>query len=144
MQIYTIGFTRKSAETFFSILAENQVTCLVDIRVHPSGQLAGFTKQADLRYFLRRLNGCDYRHLPQLTPSEGMLKAYHAHPDWQAYEVEFNRLMDERGVPEILDRTLFEDYTCCLLCSEPTPERCHRRLVAGRLAAAWGAQIAHL
>jgi uncharacterized protein (DUF488 family) len=74
MKIYTIGFTQKSAQQFFDILARNNVQCLVDIRLHPDGQLAGFTKKEDLRFFLDRLIRCDYRHIPRLAPEDESLK----------------------------------------------------------------------
>lgn len=137
MKIYTIGFTQKTAQQFFEILSKHNVQCLVDIRLHPDGQLAGFTKKDDLRYFLDRLIGCDYRHMPRLAPEDGFLKAYRSDHDWAKYEKAFNALMDARGIPETLEKTLFEEKTCCLLCSEPTPEHCHRRLVAERLASEW-------
>ncbi len=137
MILYTIGFTQKSAQQFFDLLRSHGVECLVDIRLHPDGQLAGFTKKDDLRYFLKQLIGCDYRHLDLLTPTDEILKGYRADKDWARYETAFQALLDRRGVPETLDRTLFEDKTCCLLCSEPTPDHCHRPLVAERLARAW-------
>ena len=53
--------------------------------------------------------------------------------------------MDERSIPVGLDRAIFESMRCCLLCSEATPEKCHRRLVAERLARHWdGVVIVHL
>ncbi len=137
MRLYTIGFTQKSAQQFFELLEKNGVQRLVDIRLRPGGQLAGFTKQEDLRYFLKKLIDCDYRSLQRLAPTDEMLKLYRSGKDWEAYEAAFSALMDQRGIPETLERDLFEEKTCCLLCSEATPEHCHRRLVAERLAAAW-------
>ncbi len=145
MRLYTIGFTKKSAERFFGLLREHGVERLVDIRLHPSGQLAGFTKQADLRYFLANLVACDYRHLPELAPSEEILSDYRTDRDWDRYVARFEALMEERSVPESLDRRVFEEKTCCLLCSEATPDRCHRRVVAERLARHWPeTEIIHL
>jgi uncharacterized protein (DUF488 family) len=145
MKLCTIGFTKKTAERFFALLRDNGVQCLVDIRVHPNGQLAGFAKQADLPYFLTHLAGCDYRHLPALAPSEELMIAYRKDHGWGAYVTRFEALMDARGIPQNLDRHLFEAQTCCLLCSEATPDRCHRWLVAERLARAWpGIEIVHL
>lgn len=145
MKLFTVGFTKKSAERFFALLREHGVQCLVDIRVHPNGQLAGFTKQADLPYFLTHLAGCEYRYLPALAPSEDIMTAYRKDHDWGAYVTRFEALMDARGVPQTLDRSLFAEQACCLLCSEATPDRCHRRLVAERLARAWpGTEIVHL
>ena len=145
MKIYTIGFTQKTARTFFEILKGNKIDCLVDIRLHPDGQLAGFTKKEDLKYFLKELINCDYRYIERLAPSDEILKAYRADKDWEKYETSFLDLLKERGIPGTLDRTLFEDKTCCLLCSEPTPEKCHRRLVAETLAKEWNdIEIIHL
>ncbi len=146
MKLYTVGFTRKSAEKFFELLRANGVKKLVDIRVNPHGQLAGFAKQADLPYFLRALaEGCGYQHLPALAPTQDILKEYRADGDWERYTTRFEALLDERGIPQTLDRAQFEAGPCCLLCSEATPEQCHRRLVAERLAAAWpGVEIIHL
>lgn len=127
------------------LLKEHGVERLVDIRVHPGGQLAGFAKQDDLAYFLNRLIGCDYHHLPMLAPADDILSGYRKDHNWDRYVQRFEALMDERGVPGSLDRALFEERACCLLCSEATPEKCHRRLVAERLAKAWpGVEVVHI
>lgn len=137
MKIYTIGFTKKTAKQFFELLQKNGVECLIDIRLHPDGQLAGFSKKEDLRYFLKELFGCDYYYIEQLAPSDEVLKTYRSDNDWGKYQASFLALMKERGIPETLDRIIFEEKVCCLLCSEPTPEKCHRRLVAELLVENW-------
>jgi uncharacterized protein (DUF488 family) len=145
MKLYTIGFTQKSAERFFGLLADAGVERVIDIRLKPGGQLSGFAKQQDLAWFLDRLVGADYVHLPQLAPSDEIRDDYRKDHDWARYVPRFEALMDERGIPDMLDRALFQEKTCCLLCSEPGPERCHRRLVAERLARAWGdVEVNHL
>lgn len=145
IRLYTIGFTQKTAERFFSLLREHEISCLVDIRLNPSGQLSGFAKQADLPFFLDRLAGCDYRHMPQLAPTSEVLSTYRADRNWERYEEQFERLMDDRNIPSSLDPDPFRGGSPCLLCSEASPERCHRRLVAERFARAWsGVQVMHL
>ncbi len=146
MKIYTIGFTKKSARTFFELLRQNGVQRMVDIRLKPSGQLSGFAKKEDLPYFLDRLaEGCAYIHLPELAPSEEILTAYRKNKNWSLYEAQFKELMNARDIPGILDRASFEKQTSCLLCSEDTPKQCHRRLVAERIAEHWpGVEIIHL
>ncbi len=145
MKLFTIGFTQKTARQFFELLRENGIERVIDIRLHPDGQLAGFSKRDDLAYFLDVLNGCDYRHILGLAPSDEILKAYRSDHDWPKYAQAFEALMDERGIPETLDRNLFAAKTCCLLCSEPTAEKCHRRLVAERLAEAWkNVEVIHI
>ena len=145
MKLYTIGFTQKPAERFFGLLAEHGVERVVDIRLKPGGQLSGFAKQQDLAWFLERLVGAGYVHLPILAPSDDIRDDYRKDHDWNRYVPRFEALMGERGVPDALDRTLFQEKTCCLLCSEPGPERCHRRLVAERLEREWGdVEVVHL
>jgi uncharacterized protein (DUF488 family) len=145
MKLHTIGFTQKTAEQFFSLLKSNSIECLVDVRLKPDGQLAGFSKKNDLQYFLRELIHCDYRHMPRMAPTEEILQTYRTEKNWQKYVIQFESLMNQRGIPEILDRTLFEEKNCCLLCSEAFPEHCHRRLVAERIAKSWGdVEIIHL
>jgi uncharacterized protein (DUF488 family) len=146
MILYTIGFTQKTAEAFFGLLRANGVSRLVDIRIHPGGQLAGFAKQDDLPYLLRELaGGCSYAYHPELAPTAEMMKAYRAGGNWGQYARRFEKLLDQRDIPAALDRAEFETARCCLLCSEATPEHCHRLLVAERLAAHWPAvKIMHL
>lgn len=145
MKLYTIGFTKKSAERFFTLLQENGVERVLDIRLRPDGQLAGFAKQDDLAYFLSRLVNCEYRHLPILAPTDEIIDDYRKDGDWNKYVRRFEALMDERGVPDSLERHLFEERVCCLLCSEAMPDKCHRRLVAERLGREWpGTEVVHL
>lgn len=146
MKLFTIGFTQKRAETFFELLLSHQVHKVLDIRLKPGGQLSGFAKADDLPYFLRELaGGCAYEHMPDLAPTGEILEDYRNYKDWEKYEKRFEALMDERGIPALLNPTEFEDTYACLLCSEATPEKCHRRLVAERIAAHWqNVEIIHL
>jgi uncharacterized protein (DUF488 family) len=146
MKIYTIGFTQTRAETIFNRLKQYNIQRVVDIRVNPTGQLAGFTQKGDLPYFLSKLvDGCGYVHIPDLAPTKEILQDYRDDSDWSRYVVRFEALMDERRVPERLDESEFRNQVSCLLCSEPTAEKCHRRLVAERLAEHWSnVEIIHL
>jgi uncharacterized protein (DUF488 family) len=136
--IFTIGFTKKSAEQFFDLLEQHGVEMLIDVRASNTSQLAGFTKRDDLQFFLDRLLGVDYRHLDLLAPTPE-IRATLKQPDqgWPEYERQFTRHLRENQVLERLDRDLFLSNVCCLLCSEPTAEYCHRRLVAEHLASTW-------
>lgn len=137
MQIYTIGFTKKSAAEFFEILKVNGIKRLIDVRLNNVSQLAGFTKRDDLAYFLREICGIEYLHEPLLAPTQDMLDAFKkAKGSWQDYEKQFLALMAERKIEESIDPKWF-DVPAVLLCSEPTAEHCHRRLVVEYLRAEW-------
>ncbi|MFL5758648.1 MAG: DUF488 family protein [Thermomicrobiales bacterium] len=145
MKLYTIGFTKKPAKQFFGLLEANGVRRLIDIRLHPHGQLSGFSKQDDLAFFLDRLIGCDYRYVPTLAPTADILTDYRKDHQWDRYVQRFEALMDERNVPSALEKAVFTDVPSCLLCSEDTPKHCHRRLVAERLTKHWReVEIVHL
>ena len=138
MEIYTIGFTKKSAAQFFGALTEAGIEQLVDVRLNNVSQLAGFTKRDDLAFFMGAICGASYVHEPLLAPTQEMLDHYKKHGgSWAEYEVEFLNLMASRHIEHEIDRALFEARTV-LLCSEPTPDRCHRRLVVEYLSERWG------
>jgi len=143
VRLFTIGFTQKTAQMFFETLRNAGVRRLVDIRLRNTSQMAGFTKRDDLDYFVRSILQADYTHLPLLAPSEAILDAYKANHDWDRYQLDFLSLLRARRVSEVLAADQFRD--ACLLCSEPSPEQCHRRLVAEYLRSSWPAvEIRHL
>jgi len=144
MKVFTIGFTRRSAEDFFTVLKRSGAERIVDVRLNNSSQLAGFSKRDDLRFFLQSICGMEYIHLPELAPTQEMLDAYKSKQIvWAEYEKQFLELMRERRVHEVIPREVIANG--CLLCSESTPEKCHRRLVAEYLQRAWsGLEITHL
>jgi uncharacterized protein (DUF488 family) len=139
MEIYTIGFTKKTAEQFFTLLKSAKMGRLMDVRLNNVSQLAGFAKKEDLRYFLRAICNCEYVHEPLFAPTQQMLDQYRREKkrSWNEYEQKFLQLMAERKVEEKIDAAQFSVPTA-LLCSEPTPEHCHRRLVLDYLYAKWG------
>jgi len=143
MKLFTIGFTKKSAEVFFTKLQLAGVKLLVDIRLNNISQLAGFAKRNDLRYFAKTICHIDYAHRPELAPTKNILDAYKKHKDWGLYERQFLDLMAERKIEEKFQQDLLDG--ACLLCSEDKPNHCHRRLVAEYLKEKWGdVEIQHL
>lgn len=130
MTLFTIGFTQKTAETFFETLKNAGVRRVVDIRLNNTSQLAGFTKKDDLIYFLKTIGGIKYLHVPELAPTRELMESIKQKKGkWEDYETGYTTLLAERKADEsFLKRTLKNGD--CLLCSESTPEHCHRRIVA--------------
>jgi uncharacterized protein (DUF488 family) len=144
MRILTIGFTRKSAETFFTSLEKARVKRLIDVRLNNVSQLAGFSKKDDLRYFANAICGIEYLHLVELAPTADILEPYRKAKDvrWPRFERQFLDLMRSRRI-ENTPRNIFDHG--CLLCSEEDPTHCHRRLVAEYLKEHWrNLEIEHL
>ena len=121
MKIFTIGFTKKSAESFFSRLRNSGAKRIVDVRLNNVSQLAGFAKKDDLKYFLREICQMDYVHLPVLAPTQELLDNYKKkRGSWALYECQFTELMRAREIEKNLDNNLISDG--CLLCSEDKPD----------------------
>ena len=144
LKLFTIGFTKKSAEAFFTRLQRAGVKRLIDVRLNNNSQLAGFSKRDDLAYFLKAIAGIEYVHLLDLAPTPELLDRYKkADRDWPAYERDFLKLITDRKIEQSIPPNLLDGG--CLLCSEHQPHHCHRRLVAEYLRDRWGnVEIGHL
>lgn len=144
MKLFTIGFTKKTAETFFTKLQHAGIARLIDVRLNNVSQLAGFAKRDDLRFFTKAICHVDYVHLPELAPTQVMLDTYKKYKgDWEHYERQFLDLMKSRRIEDTVPRDLLDGG--CLLCSEDKPHHCHRRLVAEYLKGRWaGVEIEHI
>lgn len=139
IKLFNIGFTQKTAEQFFGILKTNNIDCLVDIRLNPNGQLSRFAFEKDLPFFLDKLvNGCKYVHREDLAPKKELLKEVRdkstaISKDYKVFEKAFFKQLEECShIDDFVDA--FNKYeNVALLCSEPTTEKCHRRLVSEML-----------
>ena len=140
LNIYTIGFTKKSAEKFFTILSKSGAKHLLDIRLNNNSQLAGFTKRDDLRYFLLKIVKMEYHEMHELAPDESILKEYRDNRDWAKYEVAYNKLIKQRQIERYIPINLIQEGIV-LLCSEAEPIHCHRRLAAEYLAKTISAEV---
>ena len=128
MNIYTIGFTKKDAKTFFDFINESDIKTVLDVRLNNISQLSGFAKKNDLTFFLKELCGSDYLHVPEFAPTKEMLNSYKKKEiSWNQYENDFLELMDKGSIHKHLSSDLLDHG--CLLCSEHEPHFCHRRLV---------------
>ena len=158
LKLYTIGFTKKSASTFFELLRGSGAERLVDVRLHNASQLAGFARggKENLAYLLQEICRMEYVHAPDLAPTKELLDSYRkGECDWDSYEREFVALLNERRIlteglqptegRRIVKRLKATMDNSCLLCSEHEPDHCHRRLVAEYFQRHWGdVEIEHL
>jgi uncharacterized protein (DUF488 family) len=142
--LFTIGFTQKSAETFFTSLTDAGVKRIVDIRLNNTSQLAAFAKRDDLAFFLKAIGDMEYLHRPDLAPTRELLDGYKKKEiDWERFEGAFLELCEERHIENLVTRESLDG--ACLLCSEPAAQHCHRRLAAEYLAQRWGGvRVVHL
>ena len=127
--LYTIGFTKKSAEQFFGLLRNNGVKQLVDVRISNTSQLAGFAKGKDLEFFTNEICHIPYKHIVDFAPTKELLDQWHKNEvTWTEYVEIYTRMLKDREIVKKYGVKSF--HGACFLCSEDTPEQCHRRLLA--------------
>lgn len=143
MKIYTIGFTKHTAEEFFEKLKNNGVKTVVDIRLNKVSQLAAFAKGSDLPYLLKMNGQIKYSSHSELAPSKDLLKSYRKKEiEWSQFESAYLKQIHDTNVLAGLNKEEFDG--ACLLCSEENSDKCHRRLLAEELSKIWEIQIVHL
>ncbi len=129
INLYTIGFTNKSAENFFRLLNRNGVKKVIDTRINNSSQLAGFSKGKDLAFFVKEICNADYEHRVDFAPTRELLNSYRkGEIDWSKYTESYLNLLKTRAIEKKISQSQLE--SSCLLCSEDLPDMCHRRLLA--------------
>lgn len=130
-KLYTIGFTKKTAEYFFELLTNNGIELVLDIRLNNTSQLAAFSKYPDIKFFLKKMLNIDYIHDTTFSPDENTLKEYKKkHISWEEYIVQFDETMHLRNIKQHIKMNYLINKKICLLCSEPTADKCHRKLIA--------------
>jgi uncharacterized protein (DUF488 family) len=145
MHVFTIGYSKRTAPEFFGALRQAGIKRCVDVRLGNTSQLAGFTKQTDLPFFLKELCDIEYVAEPLLAPTRDMVDLLRKRKgSWAEYERRFLELITQREIEAQLARSVFAVSTV-LLCVESTAEHCHRRLVLEYLREHWGdLSITHL
>ena len=133
-EIATIGFGQKGAERFVQLLVDAEVETLVDIRRRPDSALAGYARQRDLPFVLDRVAAIRYEHRLELAPPDELLERYRKDKDWTAYVRDFEAVLSSPEGVASMDALLDRPDRIALMCSEPTADRCHRRLVAERMS----------
>ena len=128
INVFTIGFSKRSAQDFFNTIVINNIKLIVDVRLNNTSQLSGYSKKDDLKFFLKEICQCDYLHVLELAPTKEILDNYKKNKiSWSIYESQFNNLLKVRGIPENIKNVNLNNS--CFLCSEFKAIKCHRRLV---------------
>lgn len=139
IKLFNIGFTQKTAKEFFGIIKANKIDCLVDVRLNPNGQLSRFAFEKDLPFFLFELaNGCKYKHRLDLAPTKELLKEVRdkscpMSKDYKLFEVAYRKQLETKSNIYNFVEEFGRYENVVLLCSEPTNEKCHRRVLSDLL-----------
>jgi uncharacterized protein (DUF488 family) len=132
VSLRTIGYEGFAVDRWLSTLEEQGVEVVVDVRDLPLSRRKGFSKSA-LRDALAA-RGIEYIHVKALGNPKVLREALKSGLSFDEFAATFDSLLDEREEPLRALATLAEKRVACLVCFEEDPARCHRSLVAGRVA----------
>ncbi len=127
--IVTIGYEGRNIDKFLTLLVENKVGTLIDVRKNPFSMKYGYSKNP-LMSALEKM-GISYLHLPELGIDSDQRKNLNE----KGFAELFRRYALELGAKEdLLDiiKSLAQTEKVALMCFEANAADCHRGVIAQR------------
>jgi uncharacterized protein (DUF488 family) len=133
-EIFTIGHSTRSEEEFFSLLQQNNIKALADIRRFPFSRryphfngelLAKSCAEKDIKYFHFESLGGRRKAVVDSKNFAWKNDAFRGYADYQETEEYHN------AINELLKIAI--EIPTCYMCSEAVWWRCHRALVSDDL-----------
>jgi len=145
MRIWTIGHSTRGIDEFISLLKENQIKLLVDVRAFPgSKRFPQFNKDALAESLTA--HGIRYEHFPELGGKRkskpdsrntawrnASFRGYADYMETEPFRKGIERLLDVAG----------KAGPTAIMCAEAVWWRCHRSLIADYLKAR-GVEVLHI
>jgi uncharacterized protein (DUF488 family) len=131
--LYTVGYERRDGDGLISVLLDQGVKAIADIRERPTSRKPDF-RAASLRA-LCKANRIEYQAWPMLGSTAEQRDELHASGDFHRFADRFRAWAIETMMPEIA--RLAESsrrIPTALLCYERLHEDCHRSVIAELVA----------
>jgi uncharacterized protein (DUF488 family) len=137
MRLWTIGHSTRKIDMFISLLEENGIKLVVDVRRLPgSKRYPQFNKEA-LFASLHKV-GIRYEHLPELggrrKPKADSRNTAWRNGSFRGYADYMETEEFQKGVERLVDLTS-EAGPAAIMCAEAVWWRCHRALISDYLKA---------
>jgi uncharacterized protein (DUF488 family) len=145
MRIWTIGHSTRAIDDFISLLKENEINLLVDVRAWPgSKRYPQFNKDT----LAESLNAhrIRYEHFPELggkrkSKPDSRNTAWR-NASFRGYADYMETEQFQKGIERLLD-VAAEAGPTAIMCAEAVWWRCHRSLIADYLKAR-GVEVLHV
>jgi len=142
MVISTIGYEGIDIDAFLSLLRENDIESVVDVRELPLSRKPGFSKKG-LSAALDRVD-LEYIHLADLGCPKSIRDRYRADGNWLRYKNGFSKYLETQDAAIARLASLAASSNCALLCFEANFSRCHRSMVADAVTRLTGMRVSHI
>ena len=139
--IWTVGHSNHAIEPFLSLLSDNEIQFLVDVRSFPYSRFAPHFNRKALEPVLEAI-GVRYLFAGQELGGRPS-RAEHYDADGHAL---YGEMALEPGFQRMVDRLVdgAREHRIALMCSEGQPRECHRRLLVGKVLAERGIELHHI
>lgn len=129
---FTIGYQAHTVFSIIKVLRANNVALLVDVRESPTSRKPGFSK-GNLDKSLSNF-GIDYMHFPCLGTPPAIRRYYLQGGRTEVALQRYDRYLESKTscLHSLVDAVA--DRQCCLLCLETCYAKCHRSIIANKLA----------
>ena len=142
MIIHTIGYEGIGIDRFLSLLRDNAIETVVDVRELPLSRKPGFSKKA-LADTLN-LSGLEYVHLPDLGCPKPIRSRYRTDGNWKRYTEGFLKYLNTQDEALADLASMAAISNCALLCFEADYNYCHRSMVADAVNQISGMRVSHI
>jgi uncharacterized protein (DUF488 family) len=144
-RIWTIGHSTREIDSFVSLLKENGIKLLVDVRSWPgSKRYPQFNKEALAESLSGQ--GIRYEHFPELggrrKPKPDSHNTVWRNASFRGYADHMETEEFQKGVTRLLDLAS-EAGRAVIMCAEAVWWRCHRSLISDYLKA-HGIEVIHI
>ena len=145
MRIWTIGHSTRTIDEFISLLDENLIKLLVDVRAWPSSKRYPHFNKDALKESLNA-HGIRYEHFPELggkrkSKPDSRNTAWR-NASFRGYADYMETEQFQKGIERLLD-VATESGPIAIMCAEAVWWRCHRSLISDYLKAR-GLEVLHI
>ena len=145
MRIWTIGHSTRTIDEFISLLKENEIKLLADVRAWPgSKRYPQFNKDALAESL--KAHGIRYEHFPELggkrkSKPDSRNTAWR-NASFRGYADYMETEQFQKGIERLLD-VAAEAGPTAIMCAEAVWWRCHRSLISDYLKVR-GIEVMHI
>lgn len=129
--IYTIGYEKRSLESFILILHQHHIQHLIDVRRNPISRKAGFSKHIFASALLEA--NIQYTHIVDLGTPKDIRNNLKTSWDYDTFFEQFtDYIVSQTDALQQAVNIALQQNTV-LLCFERNPRICHRSVVAAEM-----------
>lgn len=141
LTVWTVGHSKHEITGFIEIISMHEIEVIVDVRTSPFSKMAPQFNKELLRAALAT-SGVDYIHMGESLggrPSQDDFYDAKGHVfyDMMAETTEF-----KSGILRLTQG--MERFRVAVMCSEASPEKCHRTLLVGRVLQKIGHRVVNI